>query len=256
MLGGEEDDEGVWEAVGSLQRRGTREVLEAAARLLESPLPRARRQGADILGQLGIPERTFPEECVRLLLELLRRESEPSVLHAVAVALGHLQATRAVPELVKLKGHPSEEVRSGVVHGLAGQSLPEAVSALIELSEDPGEDVRNWATFELGSLTEVDTPQLREALLRRLTDANEEVRGEALVGLAQRKDPRVVEPLMAALRAPKVLVLVVEAAQVLEDKRMYPLLLQLRDKDGEADAYFRGVLDEAIRGYEALPPEG
>jgi HEAT repeat protein len=255
-LEGEEDDESAWEAVGALQRRGTREVLEAAARLLESPLPRARRRGADLLGQLGLPERTFPEECVRLLLDVLRRESEPSVLQAVAVALGHLRAARAVPELVKLKGHASEEVRFGVVHGLAGQELPEALAALIELSADSSEDVRNWATFELGSMTEVDTPELREALLRRLTDGNEEVRGEALVGLARRKDARVLEPLMTALRAPTVMVLVVEAAQALEDRRLYPLLLQLRDKEGEADAYFRSVLDDAIRGYASPPTEG
>jgi len=255
-LEGAPDDESAWEAVGALQRRGTREVLEAAARLLESPLPRERGRGADILGQLGLPERTFPEECVRLLLDVLRRESEPSVLSAVAVALGHLRDARAVPELVKLKGHPSEEVRFGVVHGLAGHELPEALSALIDLSDDSSEDVRNWATFELGSMTEVDTPELREALLRRLTDANAEVRGEALVGLARRKDARVLEPLMAALQARDVMVLVVEAAQALEDRRLYPLLLQLRDKEGEADAYFRGVLDEAIRGYEPPPREG
>jgi HEAT repeat protein len=255
-LEGEEDDERAWEAIGALQRRGTREVLEAAARLLESPLPRARGRGADILGQLGLPERTFPEECVRLLLDVLRRESEPPVLHAVAVALGHLRDARAVPGLVKLKGHPSEAVRFGVVHGLAGHELPEALSALIDLSDDPSEDVRNWATFELGSMTEVDTPELREALLRRLTDANEEVRGEALVGLARRKDARVLEPLMAALQARNVMVLVVEAAQAFEDRRLYPLLLQLRDKEGEADGYFRSVLDEAIRGYEAPPKDG
>jgi HEAT repeat protein len=255
-LTGEEDDESAWEAIGVLQRRGTREVLAAAARLLESPLPRERGRGADILGQLGLPERTFPEDCVRLLLDVLRRESEPSVLQAVAVALGHQRDARAVPALVKLKGHESEDVRFGVVHGLAGHDLPEALSALIDLSDDPSADVRNWATFELGSMTEGDTPELREALARRLTDDNEEVRGEALVGLARRKDARVLEPLMAALRAPTVMVLVVEAAQALEDRRLYPLLLQLRDKEGEADAYFRSVLDEVIRGYEALPTGG
>jgi HEAT repeat protein len=252
-LRGEEEDEYAWDAIHALQWRGTRDVLEAAERLVRSPLARERSRGADILGQLGVPKRTFPEECLRLLLDLLRRESEPGVLDSAATALGHLRDPRAVPELVKLKAHSSAEVRFGVVRGLTGQEHPEAIAALIELSGDPDEDIRNWATFELGDLSDTDTPELRDALLRRLTDSNEEVRGEALVGLARRKDSRVLEPLLAALSAPNVMVLVVEAARELQDRRVYPLLIELRDGPGEADGYFRNVLDEAIRSYESPP---
>lgn len=255
-LRGDEEDESVWDAIHTLHWRGSREVLVAAERLVHSPLASERGRGADILGQLGLPERTFPEECFRLLVELLRRESEPTVLASAATALGHLREPRAVPELVKLKAHPRVEVRFGVVSGLTGQEHPEAIAALIELSGDPDEDIRNWATFELGDLIDTDTPALRDALLRRLTDSNAEVRGEALLGLARRKDPRVLEPLLAALSAPSVLVLVVEAAMELEDRRVYPFLIGLRDRPGEADDYFRGVLDRAIRSYEAPHPGG
>jgi HEAT repeat protein len=158
-----------------------------------------------------------------------------------------------VPGLVKLKAHPRAEVRFGVVQGLSDQESPEAVAALIELSDDPDENVRNWATFNLGTQLESDTPALREALVRRLSDSQEEIRGEALVGLARRKDPRVLEPLVAALHASNVLVLVVEAAELLEDPRLLPVLLELRERPGEADDYFRHVLDKVIRGYESPP---
>jgi HEAT repeat protein len=249
-LRGEPDDERALEALHLLHWRGTRDVLEAAAHLLRSPLPHERGRGADILGQLGIPERTFPEECVRLLLELLRRETEPAVLESAATALGFFHDPRAVPALVKLKAHPDPAVRFGVVQGLSGQEHPEAVAALIELSGDPDDNIRNWATFELGTQLETDTPELREALLRRVSDSHAEIRGEALVGLARRKDPRVLEPVVAALSAPNVLVLAVEAAELLEDPRLLPILVELRDRPGEADDYFGQVLDKVIRGYE------
>jgi HEAT repeat protein len=249
-LRGEADDERALDALHLLHWRGTRDVLKAAAHLLRSPLPHERARGADILGQLGIPERTFPEECVRLLLDVLRRETEPAVLESAATALGFFHDPRAVPALVKLKAHPNPAVRFGVVQGLSGQELPEAVAALIELSGDPDDDIRNWATFELGTQLETDVPELREALLRRVSDPHGEIQGEALVGLARRKDPRVLEPLVAALSAPTVLVLAVEAAELLEDPRLLPVLVQLRDRPGEADDYFRQVLDKVIRGYE------
>jgi HEAT repeat protein len=236
-LRGDEEDENAWEAIHALHWRGSREVLVAAERLVHSPLASERGRGADILGQLGLPERTFPEECFRLLLS-------------------HLRDPRAVPELVKLKAHPRAEVRFGVVSGLKGQEHPEAIAALIELSGDPDEEVRNWATFELGDMVATDTPELREALLRRLTDSNAEVRGEALLGLARRKDARVLEPLQEALSAPNVLVLVVEAAMELRDRRVHPFLIRLRDRPGEADDYFQGVLDKAIESYEAPHPGG
>ena len=53
--------------------------------------------------------------------------------------------------------------------GMLGHDSPAAVESLILLSADPDEDIRNWATFGLGSQAEgVDTPELREALVRRL----------------------------------------------------------------------------------------
>jgi len=48
------------QAVSILHGRGTAELLQYAKRLSTSPCHRERRLGADILGQLGVPDRTFP----------------------------------------------------------------------------------------------------------------------------------------------------------------------------------------------------
>lgn len=62
-------------------------------------------------------------------------------------------------------------------------------------------------------MTELDTPQLRQALLARTEDSDEETRGEAIVGLARRRDVRVVAVIERELCRPDVATLVVEAVR-------------------------------------------
>ncbi|MGE6758303.1 HEAT repeat domain-containing protein [Corallococcus interemptor] len=254
-LQGDEDDETAWKAIWELRTRGDDEVFEAAVRLLHSPSSCERGRGADILAQLGSPK-PGPElvtRCADEILAALATEQEAAVLASMGTALGHLRDARAVPALQPLKDHPDSDVRMGVVMGMMPHRDPVAIQTLIQLSRDSDEDVRNWATFSLGSQAEdVDTPELRDALFDRLTESNIELRGEALVGLALRKDPRVLEPLRRELESSEVIVLAVEAAQALEDVSLLPLLLRLREGPGEADSYFRHVLADAIAHLEGL----
>lgn len=250
------DDDPAWNAIRALQERGDTEVFEASSSLLRSASARERGRGVDILAQLGTPKPSdeLRRRCADLILETLKQEQSVDVLHSIGVALGHLQDPRAVEALVPLRTHAEADVRYGVVLGLLPHSVPDSVSALIELSADSDEDVRNWATFGLGSMEGVDTPLLREALVRRLNDTNAEIRGEALVGLAQRKDPRVVEPLRRELAVEEVGILAVEAAESLGDPDMLPLLLSVRARAGQANDYFRSVLNDAIAALQIPRP--
>ncbi len=250
-LEGGEEDERAWDAIQALQRRGTRDVLDASLQLLGSPSAKTRGRGADILGQLGAGDPVFLAERGEALLGLLRRETEPVVLRSVGVALGHMVEPRALADLIGLANHPAAEARYGAVHGLAVLDGPEAVDALIQLSADEDRDVRDWATFGLGTLMEeVDTPRLRDALAARLDDEDQEIFGEALVGLAARKAPRAVEPVRAALCGNPVTVYALEAAASLGDPSFYPLLRAIRDAKGPADSYFLSVLDDVISQFE------
>jgi len=76
-----------------------------------------------------------------------------------------------------------------------------SIAGLIRLSADSSVEVRDWATFGLGSLTDVDTPEVRDAFVARLVDDDAIVRGEAFVGLAKRQDARVIEPLRQAFES-------------------------------------------------------
>ena len=180
------DDEAAWQPVQILHYRASREVLEAARLLSQSDCPRERELAANVLGQLGVPERTFPEEAIGLLLHMLEREQEEEVLSAIAVALGHQHSTRAAEPLARLRHYVSPDVRWSVAYGLAGLEDDKAVEALIQLSCDADGDVHDWATFALGSQIERDTPAIREALAQRLNDPHDDTQGEAIVGLARR----------------------------------------------------------------------
>jgi len=102
---------------------------------------------------------------------------------------------------------------------LAQLGCPVEAVYLIALSVDADADVRDWATFGLGSLLELDTPELRAALEARLADESADVRDEALVGLAQRGDARMCDRIRAELVRDSVGILAVEAAAALGDRR-------------------------------------
>lgn len=234
-----------WDPVTILQCRGTREVFDAAVELCTSPIPRERELGADILGQIGTPERAFPEESVDVLLRMLEGESNVQVLYSVAVALGHRGDPRCIAPLSRLRRHPSADVRFGVVMGLLTFDDEMAVQSLIELSRDEDEDVRNWATFGLGSQIDADTWEIRQALLQRLDDEHHETRGEAMVGLARRQDGRVIEPLIRELSSDWVSVLAIEAAREMPDPRLHAPLRALRDRWPEDDDALTEAIDRS-----------
>jgi HEAT repeat protein len=222
------------DALATLQFRATRAVFEDALILLGSDDPARRTLGADILGQLGIPERAYPKESLAVLLPMLETEQDIGVLQSIAISLGHIHDTDAIPHLIRLKNHPSEDVRYGVVSGLTGYRVSEAIDALIELSDDSDSDVRDWATFGLGSMLtdyetgeQLDTPEIRAELLARVDDADRDARAEALMGLAYRRDERVVEPLARELLSDDVGGLTAEAAEELGSPRFCPALLKL-----------------------------
>jgi HEAT repeat protein len=204
-----------WPLVVELHRRGTRQIFAQAAAWCASPEPRLRTLGADLLGQLGFAAaHPFAAESTPVLVALLG-DAEPAVTAAALTALGHL-GTGDAADIAALSGHASTEVRFAVASCLCNRPAPAAVEALIGLSRDVDPEVRDWATFGLGSLVGVDSEAIRLALLARLDDPDPETRGEAMVGLAVRGDRRAEAAIRAALAEPGARDLVFEAARELE----------------------------------------
>lgn len=233
-----------WDLIQVLHCRANKEVFEVAKRLCADANPKERELGANILGKLGDSEKKFPNESLVVLLDAIRNETDDKALTAAVYAVGHSNDTRALETLIKLKNYPNERIRYAVVHGLLHREDKEAIDTLIELSQDEDEDVRNWATYGLGTGIDVDTPEIREALFQRLNEKGDvtldEIRSEALVGLARRKDERVFEPLLKELQQEDAMglegdntYLVLKAAEEFADSRLLPALFRLKDLWGE-----------------------
>jgi HEAT repeat protein len=211
---GDCEDEAPWDAVHELRRIGTREVFNRAAEWCASEEPLKRARGADILAQLGKTvenhANNYPDDCFTVVSSLVETEKESQPLSSAIHALGHIGDPRAIPLLVRYRTHPIAEVRFALACAMGNFSGDAtAANILVHLSRDEDEDVRDWATFGIGALG-VDSPAIRDALIERLEDSFEDVRGEAIAGLAQLKDDRVLPALLSALGQPKVPNVIVE----------------------------------------------
>ena len=110
-----------------------------------------------------------------------------------------------------------------------GHEDVQAIEALIELTRDQEAHVRDWATFALGTQVEVDTPDLRDALMERVADNDDDTRCEALVGLARRGNRRVLPALQSSFSSDSVCSMEVEAAALIGDPLLLKELVALRE---------------------------
>lgn len=251
------DEDTMWELIDILQLRGGAQEFQLAVQLTAAADPQERCLGVRILAQLrselsqhkpGLSkyESTYVAESVDSLLPMLN-DPDISVVISVTYALGHRRDERAVEPLCKLADHPNSDIRLGVACSLGSFEHERAIQALIQLSSDSNEDVRDWATFALGSQMEADTPEIREALFARIHEDNGEIRGEALVGLANRNDPRTLELVRAELNRDYAGSWVLEAAELMGDESLVPLLNELRANWGdENEQCFGRELDRAM----------
>lgn len=242
------DQEKRWDYIAEIQKRGTRAEFDLAKKLTQLDDPVKREIGADILGQLGWQKNKFCKASVKILISLLHDSSE-DVICAAATAIGHREAPEALQHFIKLKSHPNDDVRYSIAFALGGYEDKQAIKALIELSTDPDPFVRDWATFNLGSQCEYDNLELRDALKARLSDEVSESRGEALIGLAKRKQTGIEECILKELNGDEIYILAVEASEITAHKKLKPALTRWKSSlnfDDEDD-YFKDKLDDAIK---------
>jgi HEAT repeat protein len=174
---------------------------------------------------------------------------DPRVRRYLALALGRIGDRRAVPALLKAvddagadgsRADPETQVYAVWALGVIGD--PQAVPRLVTLarSDDPG--LRKAAVHALGAFPESGA---RDALVTALSDPVTDVRWNAAVALARRRDPAAVPVLLTMMDRAELagvpgltdgqrsdaMVQAVEAAAVLHDARLDEAIRRLRDGD-------------------------
>jgi HEAT repeat protein len=203
-----------------LQNRRSRDVFEGAIELTLSNSPEKRAVGVEII--MRSPGIQFREEAQERVRKMAEMETSDRVLESLAYALSHLDVPERARFLVQWANSQSAETRFAVAcsMGLVCNNAA-AVECLVALSQDVDEDVRDWATFGLGAQAELDMPEIRDALFRRLSDPHDATRHEAIFGLAKRHDARVIDALKRALEGDDVWELAVDAAKELRGTPLY-----------------------------------
>jgi HEAT repeat protein len=239
-----EEDEAYWACIRALHLRPDEEVFDQANAWSNDVDPDRRQAAADILARLGsgtltnvleYPFASQSEPIIDRLLSDRNMEVVCSALHAC----GRLNICEPT-KIVKFATHEDPLVRYSTVHALDTRIDPMSLDAQIALSRDIDRDVRNWATFYLGFLDEIQNPLLDEALLERLLDFDPEIRGEALIGLAKRKNRLVLEPLKSELAGEFHGGWAIDAAWELKSPELIPLLEKLGDRLSAEDKEYFG----------------
>ncbi|MEU6710330.1 ankyrin repeat domain-containing protein [Nonomuraea sp. NPDC046802] len=191
------DAETWWIVADALGKRADEETYETLARLCVSEDAREREFGVDAIAQFGFAEGEKPylERTLPLLQKMVTTESNPQVLRSVLSALGHQGDPRALPyvlDIIERPGHKRTMTDAIALADVLPPDHEEGLALLIGMTRDEETEVRDWATAGLAGLS-ADTPEIRQALADRLTDADLRTVAEATRGLAVRGDERAAQ---------------------------------------------------------------
>ena len=217
----EENDDTYMEYIHILRLRGNDEVFQLTKKLAYSKDSVYREIAASILSQFGYKIKCYKGESVHLLSKLLHDKNEDVVCTTI-YAFGHRKCTRQADKLASFVTSKSLQIKEALSFALGGYENQKCIDALIVLMQDKNYDVRNWSTFSLAQITETNTQSIRDALFKNLSDEESEVRGEALLGLALRKDERVKDAIIEELQKPFYGSWIFDAIEEMPDNRYLP----------------------------------
>ena len=197
-----ETDEDIYMSyIEILRKRGDDEVFQLTKRLVYSKDTLYRDISASILGQFGYKTKVYTGESVYLLSKLLNDKNEDVICTAI-YGFGHRKCMRYADKLALFATSQSLQIKEALSFALGGYESLKSIDALILLMQDNNFEVRNWSTFSLAQITKINTPKICDALYKNISDVKSEIRGEALLGLALRKDYRVKSIILKDMQKP------------------------------------------------------
>ncbi len=220
-------NENYWKYISELRKRKSKDIFEKSITLVESEIVKNRIVGIDILAQFGYP-RIQKKIILKKFFSLLKKETDKYAISSLFYGIGHNNdhlTNTEIDLICSFKKHKSSRVRYSLAFALLTKEESKAIETLIELSKDKDSEVRNWATFGIGTQSEKDNEIIREALWKRINDKDKSTKFEAIIGLAKRKDKRIKEILKNELiKIDEFGSLILEAIEEFNDKEFITLI--------------------------------
>jgi len=193
----------------------------------------------------ALADPSFADELVRVFTGA--GADDPRVRRYLALALGRLGDPRAVPALIqaadpKHDASTDPDTQVYAVWALGAIGDPQSVPTLVALARSEDAGVRKAAVHALGSFP---GEEARAALLTAVNDPAEDVRWNAAVALARRRDPAAAPvllqmmdrrhlatiPDLSAEQREEAVLQATQAAAVVPDPSLRAALEDLRDSD-------------------------
>lgn len=200
------------------------EMINQCFDLILSDEKKSQIIGIDILSQLGSKRQKFKGKLLELIFDILVKTDNEKLIYSCLIAIYHNHKglpNRQIKILSNFKRSKSKDIRYGVVFSLSTIENKIAIDTLIFLTKDRSPQVRDWATFGIGTHIKTDNPEIREALYKRCFDKDYQTKQEAIKGLDNRNDERVYQIISQDLKSKKTNSLIFDTIMNIKNGELY-----------------------------------
>ncbi|WP_445720816.1 hypothetical protein [Flavobacterium sp.] len=218
--------ENYWNYISELRKRKTEDIFEKSISLTNTENQKEKIIGINILAQFGFP-RKHKNQILKTFFDLLKTEKDKNVISSIFYGIGHNNeklTEKQIEQICAFKNHKSINVKFSLVSALLSIEQTKAIETLIELSNDKNSDVRDWATFGIGTQIEENNENIQNALWKRINDKDIDTKNEAIVGLAKRNVIGINEIIKTEIIGNEFNTLIFEAIEYTKDKELLNLL--------------------------------
>lgn len=192
-----------WNQISKLRGCIDQEMVSNCFKLIDSKDLKYQQIGIDVLSQLGSNRKAFIRKMIDKIFEILEITDNEKLITTGLFALGHNNKYLKIHHLKSLKKFPnsqSADIRYALTFSLLGIEQKTAIDMLLELAKDKSVRIRDWATFGLGTQIETDNEEIRNILYKNALSTNDQIRQEAIKGLANRNDEKINKLIITELQ--------------------------------------------------------
>jgi hypothetical protein len=192
-----------WNQITPLRQFVNKEMISECFQLIDSDDVKYKQIGIDILCQLGQNRKVFVKELLEKIFTIFEASLDEKLICTGLFAIGHNNKYLKVNQikiLEKFQTSKSKNIRYALTFSLLGIENHKAVETLIKLAKDRSSQVKDWATFGLGTQIKTDNEKIRNILYKNCFSKDNQTKQEAIKGLANRKDERVKEIILQELK--------------------------------------------------------